>query len=180
MKPMMQADTPTKKPTVTFSADVTEGYAPLHVHFVSETTGDPASYFWTFEPQTSSDWNSHHPASAAHTFQNPGVYDISLVVTNSAGSYTATEPHYITVLASSTPTPADTPTTIPADTSTPTPADTPTPTPVDTPTLTPVDTPTPTSVDILTSAPANTPSTKIPPDINIYLHCIKTSVSVGE
>jgi PKD repeat protein len=159
-------------PTATLSADVTEGYAPLHVHFTSETTGDPTSFFWTFEPQTSGDWNSHHPESAVHTFQNPGVYDISLVVTNSAGSYTATEPHYITVLAPSTPAPTTTPTT------TPTTADTPTQTPADTL----ADTPTTTPADIPTqkSTGQDEPSTKIPSDINIYLHCIKTSVSVGE
>ena len=105
---------PAQKPTATFSADVTEGYAPLGVHFTSETTGDPTSYFWTFEPQTSSDWNSHHPVTAGHTFQNPGVYDISLVVTNSAGSYTVKEPNYITVLAPTTPTSTDTATPAPA------------------------------------------------------------------
>lgn len=106
-----------EKPTATFSADVTEGYAPLAVHFTSETTGDPTSYFWTFEPQTSSDWNSHHAVSAGHTFRNPGVYDISLVVTNSAGSDTVTEHHYITVLAPPTNTPTH-PTDIPTPTST--------------------------------------------------------------
>ncbi len=99
-----------EKPTATFTADVTTGYTPLGVNFISETTGNPTSYYWIFEPETSNDWNSHHPVTAVHTFKKPGVYTVSLVVTNSAGSYTATEPDYITVLASSISTPTSTPT----------------------------------------------------------------------
>lgn len=99
-----------QKPTATFTADVTTGYAPLGVQFTSETTGDPTSYYWIFEPETSNDWNSHHPVTAVHTFKNPGVYTVSLDVTNSAGSYTVTEPNYITVLDPSAPTPTQKPT----------------------------------------------------------------------
>lgn len=97
----LAAPKPTK-PTATFTADVTRGYAPLAVHFTSKTTGNPTSYFWVFEPQTSNDWNSHHAVTAGHTFRNPGVYDISLVVTNKAGSTTVTRYGYITVLARNT------------------------------------------------------------------------------
>lgn len=103
------SETP-EKPTATFTADVTTGYAPLGVQFTSETTGDPTSYYWIFEPETSADWNSHHPVTAVHTFKNPGVYTVSLVVTNSAGSYKVTEPNYITALDPSTPTPTQKPT----------------------------------------------------------------------
>jgi PKD repeat protein len=105
-----QTPAQTNKPTATFSADVTEGYAPLKVHFTSVTTGEPTSYFWVFEPQSSSDWNSHHSVTASHTFQNPGLYDISLTVTNSVGSSSIDEPHYITVLASPTDKPIPNPT----------------------------------------------------------------------
>ena len=90
------------KPTATFTADVTTGYAPLGVHFTSETTGNPTSYFWVFEPETNNDWNSNHPVTAVHTFKNPGVYTVNLVVSNSAGSSTVTETNYITVLAKPT------------------------------------------------------------------------------
>lgn len=62
------SETP-EKPTATFTADVTTGYAPLGVQFTSETTGDPTSYYWIFEPETSADWNSHHPVTAVHTFK---------------------------------------------------------------------------------------------------------------
>ena len=90
------------KPTATFTADVTTGYAPLGVHFTSETTGNPTSYFWVFEPETNNDWNSNHAVTAVHTFKNPGVYTVNLVVSNSAGSSTVTETNYITVLAKPT------------------------------------------------------------------------------
>lgn len=99
-----------EKPTATFTSDVTTGYAPLGVQFTSKSTGDPTSYYWIFEPETSDDWNSHHPVTAVHTFKKPGVYTVSLVVTNSAGSYTVIEPNYITVLDPSVPTPTQKPT----------------------------------------------------------------------
>ncbi|WP_422542812.1 PKD domain-containing protein [Methanosarcina sp.] len=63
----------------------------------SSTTGNPTSYFWIFEPSTSNDWNSHHAVTAVHTFKKPGVYTISLVVSNSAGSTTVTKNSYIHV-----------------------------------------------------------------------------------
>lgn len=79
------------KPTATFTANHVSGYAPLSVDFTSKTTGSPTSYYWVFEPQSSSDWNSHHAVTASHTFQNPGVYTVSLSVTNKAGSTTTTK-----------------------------------------------------------------------------------------
>jgi hypothetical protein len=84
-------------PTVSFYANVTSGTAPLKVMFTSSTTGNPNSYFWVFEPTYSSDWNSKHAVTALHTFQNPGVYTVSLTVNNAAGSSTFTRHNYITV-----------------------------------------------------------------------------------
>jgi len=62
------------KPTATFNAGVTRGKAPLSIQFTSKTTGNPTEYFWVFEPQSSSDWNSRHAVTAMHTFKKPGVY----------------------------------------------------------------------------------------------------------
>jgi len=84
-------------PTVSFYANVTSGTAPLKVVFTSSTTGNPSSYFWVFKPTYSSDWNSKHAVTALHTFQNPGVYTVSLTVNNAAGSSTFTRNNYITV-----------------------------------------------------------------------------------
>ena len=80
-------------------ADVTSGYAPLGVHFTSYVSGSPTSYYWVFEPTTSSDWNSHHAVTATHTFKQYGAYSITLTVTDAAGhTDTMTKQAYITVL----------------------------------------------------------------------------------
>lgn len=87
-----------RAPTADFYADTTYGNAPLHVNFYSTgVTGNPTSYFWKFEHETNKDWNSHHFGSAVHTFRYPGVYDVSLTVTNADGSTTNTKTSYITV-----------------------------------------------------------------------------------
>ena len=85
------------KPTADFSVNKVSGKAPLSVKFTSKTTGNPTDYYWVFEPSTSRDWNSHHAVTAVHTFKKPGVYTISLTVTNGAGSTTVTKKNYITV-----------------------------------------------------------------------------------
>jgi PKD repeat protein len=87
-------------PTADFYADKTVGRAPLGVTFYStDVTGNPTSYFWVFEPPTSNDWNSHHKVNAGHTFRHPGIYDISLTVSNSDGKTTTSKDSYITVRA---------------------------------------------------------------------------------
>ena len=48
-----------------------------------------------FEPSTSSDWNSRHAVTTVHTFTQPGVYTVTLTVSNDACSYTATREGYI-------------------------------------------------------------------------------------
>ncbi|MGB9929549.1 MAG: peptidoglycan DD-metalloendopeptidase family protein [Methanosarcina sp.] len=94
----VRGNTGSEKPTASFDANVTSGPAPLKVLFTSSVTGDPTSYFWQFEPSTSSDWNSKHPITALHTFKNPGVYTVNLTVSNDAGSTTITKENYITVM----------------------------------------------------------------------------------
>ena len=58
---------------VDFTADATSGPSPLKVQFTSTVTGNPTDYFWVFEPETNSDWNSKHAVTAGHTFTKPGV-----------------------------------------------------------------------------------------------------------
>jgi PKD repeat protein len=86
-------------PTADFSSNLLSGVAPLGVTFTSTTTGKPTSYYWVFEPSTNSNWNSYHAVTAQHTFTNPGVYTVSLTVTNAAGSAIVTKQNYITVTA---------------------------------------------------------------------------------
>jgi len=82
-------------PTADFTADVTDGTAPLSVLFTSNCTGNPTEFNWTFGDGTCSNQN----IAATHTYTQPGKYEVSLTVTNAAGSNTATKPGYITVNA---------------------------------------------------------------------------------
>jgi len=82
-------------PTSNFTANVTHGTAPLKVLFTSNCTGNPTEFNWTFGEGTCSNQN----IAATHTYTQPGKYEVSLTVTNAAGSNTATKSGYITVNA---------------------------------------------------------------------------------
>ncbi len=73
-----------------FSADVTEGCAPLQVEFKDESTGGASSWSWDMGDGLSSD------ANPKWTFINPGTYTIKLTVN---GSKTITKQAYIKVYA---------------------------------------------------------------------------------
>jgi len=80
------------KPVAAFSASPTSGKVPLNVKFTDTSTGAPVKWKWTFGDGTSSTvQNPTHKYSAA------GKYTVTLTVTNSAGSNTATKSSYITV-----------------------------------------------------------------------------------
>jgi len=71
-------------PVAAFSANVTEGDAPLTVAFTDESTG-AATWSWTFgDNTTSADQNP------THTYATAGTYTVTLTVTNTAGSDSAT------------------------------------------------------------------------------------------
>lgn len=81
-------------PVANFSAPMTMGCAPFTVTFTNESTGNPSSFEWQFpggDPSTSSDQNP------TVTYNNPGSYDVTLTVFNSAGSDMITLSNYITV-----------------------------------------------------------------------------------
>ncbi|WP_229391445.1 PKD domain-containing protein [Methanosarcina sp. DH2] len=80
-------------PVADFSVNVTSGNAPLKVLFTDNSTESPTSWFWDF----GNGINSKHAINATHTFTKPGVYDITLTVTNTAGSDTMKKTEYITV-----------------------------------------------------------------------------------
>jgi PKD repeat protein len=86
-------------PTADFTADVTNGTAPLNVLFTSNYTGNQAEFNWTFGDGTFSNQN----IASLRTYTQPGIYDVSLTVTNAAGSNTATKPGYIIVNTSNIP-----------------------------------------------------------------------------
>jgi len=91
--------------SASFSADKTTGEAPFIVKFTSTRPSDAEmkSYFWDFEDGTS---GGAHPV---HTFRTPGIYNVTLTVTNSYGeSYTVIKTGYITVEKSDAVSAADT------------------------------------------------------------------------
>lgn len=85
-----------KTPIADFSASPISGYAPLKVLFTDNSTGSPTSWLWDF----GNGIHSKHAMNATHTFTSPGMYNVTLTVTNTAGSNSVTKPGYITVTSS--------------------------------------------------------------------------------
>ncbi|WP_440945303.1 PGF-pre-PGF domain-containing protein [Methanosarcina sp. T3] len=81
-------------PASDFTANVTSGTAPLVVLFTDTGSGGtPTSWLWDFGDGIT----SKHARTATHTFTNSGAYNVSLTVTNAAGSNKVNKPNYITV-----------------------------------------------------------------------------------
>ncbi len=79
-------------PVVVFTSDVNSGAAPLKVNFTDQSRGIIDSWAWDFgDGQTDS---QQHPS---HTYNNAGVFGVSLTVTGSGGSTTETKSGFITV-----------------------------------------------------------------------------------
>ena len=73
---------PNEAPKAVASASILSGNAPLQVDFRGNNSSDDngiVSYAWDFSGATASAMN------AAHTFNDPGVYNITLTVTDAAG-----------------------------------------------------------------------------------------------
>lgn len=79
--------------TANFTANITQGTAPLKVLFTSNCTGNPTKFNWTFGDGTYSNNN----LTAIHTYVQPGKYNVSLTVSNATDNITATKLGYITV-----------------------------------------------------------------------------------
>ncbi len=81
-------------PVAAFNAAVTCGQAPLTVAFTDNSNNNPTSWSWNFgNGQTSTQQNP------AITFETPGIYTVQLTSGNTAGSNTAVQNAYITVVA---------------------------------------------------------------------------------
>jgi PKD repeat protein len=83
-------------PVANFTANVTTGDAPLAVRFSDTSTGVPTTWNWSFGDGASS--TVQHPV---HTYTTAGTYNISLNVTNVAGSDVVTRVGYVTVMSGS-------------------------------------------------------------------------------
>ena len=79
-------------PTAAFHANFVTGVAPLTVTFSDDSTGNPTDWFWNF-----GDGGNATQQSPQHIYNTPGVYTVSLLVTNSEGNDTLTKTDYIVV-----------------------------------------------------------------------------------
>ncbi|MCA9995152.1 MAG: PKD domain-containing protein, partial [Anaerolineales bacterium] len=86
-------------PSASFSGTPTSGTGPLSVSFTDESSGQPTSWQWDF-----GDGYDSTERNPTHLYATPGTYDVSLTVSNSFGSDTATHSRYITVFIPPSPT----------------------------------------------------------------------------
>ena len=84
---------PPGTPTATFSANVVSGTVPFAVTFTAVTSGTVEGWHWDFGDSTVAITGP----VVQHTYQTPGVFDVSLTVSNTYGNYTVNKPGYITV-----------------------------------------------------------------------------------
>jgi gliding motility-associated-like protein len=79
-------------PTPAFSAASVAGCSPLVVNFTDASTGNPTSWHWTFGNGATSDLQN--PST---TYFTPGIYSVTLTVTNADGANSITRSNIITV-----------------------------------------------------------------------------------
>jgi PKD repeat protein len=81
-------------PVASFTATPVIGTAPLTVNFASTSTGSIATYAWSFGDGTTS--SAQNPSKV---YSTSGSFTVSLTVTGSGGSHTATQTNFIAVSA---------------------------------------------------------------------------------
>lgn len=90
-----QADYITVAPGVSFTANQTRGTGNLTVQFVdTSATGDLDITAWAWDFGDGGMATERNPE---HTYEAPGVYDVTLAITTALGPSTATQPGLITV-----------------------------------------------------------------------------------
>ncbi len=72
-------------PTATFDADPTIGFGPIHVQFYDRSKGQVNSYHWNFGDGTTS-----RERNPEHTYEIPGIYNVTLTISNPHDSDTKT------------------------------------------------------------------------------------------
>jgi len=75
-----------------FSADIRSGYAPLTVTFTDQSTGKVQQWNWLF-----GDGQSGDEQNPVHTYLEPGLYSVSLTVSDGNNHYTLEKEEYIRV-----------------------------------------------------------------------------------
>ncbi|WP_082092987.1 PKD domain-containing protein [Methanosarcina siciliae] len=89
---VLEASTPEPEPVAAFTADVTNGDAPLTVNFTDQSTGSPTSWFWDF-----GDGANSTEQNPVHTYASAGSYTVNLTVENAAGTDFELKSDYIEV-----------------------------------------------------------------------------------
>ncbi len=84
-----------KAPIASFTAQTTEGKAPLTVKFEDQSQNSPLSWSWDFDGDGKEDDTSQNPC---YTYHEPGIYSVTLVVSNDGGNDERVEEDYIIVL----------------------------------------------------------------------------------
>ncbi len=80
-------------PKAAFTVDKRSGPKPLTVKFTDQSSGNPTMWSWAF-----GDGGTSMETSPSYTYQEAGVYTVSLTASNTEGSDTKTEPDYISVI----------------------------------------------------------------------------------
>jgi len=75
-----------------FTADVTEGSAPLTVTFTDQSTGNPTSWKWTF-----GDGDSSLLQNPVHIYQSAGTYTVKLSISDGSNGFALEKKDYIKV-----------------------------------------------------------------------------------
>jgi len=155
-----------------FSASPPDGTAPLNVRFSDISSGgSPTCWNWSFGDGTWFNTSLAAESNPAHTFENPGIYDVVLLVRNFTVTVSQVKSEFITVNAApGTTVPTSTPEpfpTIPDPSPTPTLTSSPSPTPGPTSSITPTPSASPTPEPASDSAPITMPdnSGDDPPDL---------------
>ena len=86
--------TTVQPPVAAFTASDTSIDVGDSVTFTDQSSNNPDTWSWTFESGTPSGSSAQNPTI---TYNTAGTFDVSLTVTNSAGSDTETKTNYITV-----------------------------------------------------------------------------------
>ncbi|MCQ1539531.1 PKD domain-containing protein [Methanocalculus taiwanensis] len=86
--------TGSQAPVANFTAEPTSGYAPLTVQFNDTSTGNPTTWSWNF-----GDGNTSSIPNPSHIYTMEGIFNVSLNVSNAAGSDTITQENLITITA---------------------------------------------------------------------------------
>ncbi len=73
-----------------FTADVTQGSAPLTVQFTDQSTGNPTSWKWTF-----GDGDSSLVQNPVHIYQSEGLYTVKLTISDGTNGFALEKKDYI-------------------------------------------------------------------------------------